>query len=97
MSPWLEDPYHWNYEAARIATNDVYKQEANLTRESKAYPTLLKFRKALKRASILVLPVVNNESNVGKDGENISLSCYIDSTKLITSYLHHLSVISQDT
>ncbi|XP_043275021.1 cytosolic non-specific dipeptidase-like isoform X2 [Venturia canescens] len=98
MSPWLEDHLHWNYEAARIATNDVYKQDPNLIRESRAYPTLLKFRKGLKgKKNILVLPLVDNESKIGMEGENISLSCYINSTKLLTSYLHHLSVVSQDS
>ena len=73
----------------------IYKEEPNIIREGNELSTLLELRKALPNANILVLPLTNNESNPSTERENISLKCYIESTKLITNYLHHLSICSK--
>ncbi|XP_033208561.1 cytosolic non-specific dipeptidase-like isoform X2 [Belonocnema kinseyi] len=95
LDPWYENYLHWNYKAAKIAIKQVFKEEANLTREGKGFPILLKLRKALPKKNILVLPLVNNEANIHSEDENISIKNYIEGTKLLANYFHQLGNVSK--
>ncbi|XP_014207108.1 cytosolic non-specific dipeptidase-like [Copidosoma floridanum] len=90
MDPWYEDRLHWNYEAANIATKQVYKEEASFIREGNGFPTLLKLRDSMPSRNILMLPIVNSESKAHSEEENISLQCYIEGTKLLANYFYQL-------
>lgn len=76
----------------RLLLQQVYKDPANMVREGNPHASLLEFRKVMPKTNILLLPLVNSEANVHKDGENISLRCYIEGTKLLASYFYNLSV-----
>ncbi|XP_015597191.1 cytosolic non-specific dipeptidase [Cephus cinctus] len=90
LKPWYENHLHWNYEAAKEATKQVYKEDANFIRDGNGISILLELHKILPKKNILLLPLVNSEANIHSEDENISLRCYFESTKLLASYFHNL-------
>ncbi|CDO74561.1 hypothetical protein BN946_scf184896.g1 [Trametes cinnabarina] len=54
--PWIADYKHWNYEAARRATEAVYKRSPDLTREGGSIPVTLTFAESLG-VNVLLLPM----------------------------------------
>ena len=54
--PWVENVKHWNYEAAKKATEAVYNKSPDLTREGGSIPVTLTFAESL-RVNILLLPM----------------------------------------
>lgn len=70
--PWVEDVKHWNYEAAKKATEAVYNKSPDLTREGGSIPVTLTFAETL-RVNVLLLPMGR-----GDDGAQYVLSCAFD-------------------
>jgi Cys-Gly metallodipeptidase DUG1 len=54
--PWMDDPNHWNFQAAKRATESVYGQTPDFTREGGSIPVTLTFADSLKK-SIVLLPM----------------------------------------
>ena len=54
--PWVADINHWNYEAAKKATEAVYLQSPNFTREGGSIPVTLTFADNLG-VNVLLLPM----------------------------------------
>ena len=54
--PWVANYKHWNYEAARRATQAVYGREPDLTREGGSIPVTLTFAESLG-VNVLLLPM----------------------------------------
>ncbi|XP_046592015.1 cytosolic non-specific dipeptidase-like [Neodiprion lecontei] len=92
LRPWIADYRHWNYEAAKLASRQVYKDPANLVREGNSYRALLEFQQIMPKTNILLLPLVSGEANIHKDEECITLRCYMEGTKLIANYFYNLSI-----
>lgn len=69
----------------------MYKEEASFIREGNGFPIVLELRKMLPNRNILFLPLVDCESNRHSDQENISIRCFVESTKLLASYFWELN------
>lgn len=54
--PWLADLNHWNFEAAKEATRQIYKVEPDMTREGGSIPVTLTFAGVLG-VNVLLLPM----------------------------------------
>jgi len=87
--PWLADPNHWNYVAARKATELVYKQTPDLTREGGSIPVTLTFAEALG-VNVLLLPMGRGDDGAHSTNEKLDRSNYIQGTKLLGAYLHEV-------
>jgi len=90
--PWLADPNHWNYVAARKATELVYQQTPDLTREGGSIPVTLTFAEALG-VNVLLLPMGRGDDGAHSTNEKLDTSNYINGTKLLGAYLHEVALI----
>jgi len=54
--PWVDDPNHWNFQAAKKATESVYGKTPDFTREGGSIPVTLTFADSLKK-SVCLLPM----------------------------------------
>ncbi|KAG6887961.1 hypothetical protein C0995_011354 [Termitomyces sp. Mi166 len=107
--PWIADHKHWNFEAAKIATRAVYKQEPDLTREGGSIPVTLTFAESLG-VNVLLLPMGRGDDgaqwaafsssistiltdNDSSTNEKLDKSNFIEGTKLLGTYLYELAAI----
>ncbi|THH12856.1 hypothetical protein EW146_g7301 [Bondarzewia mesenterica] len=88
--PWVEDHNHWNYEAAKRATLEIYKQTPDLTREGGSIPVTLTFAEAL-RVNVLLLPMGRGDDGAHSTNEKLDKSNYIEGTKLLGTYLYEVA------
>ncbi|KIO25520.1 hypothetical protein M407DRAFT_75542 [Tulasnella calospora MUT 4182] len=84
--PWVADPNHWNYVAAKKATETVYKKTPDLTREGGSIPVTLTFAEALG-VNVLLLPMGRGDDGAHSTNEKLDVSNYIEGTKLLGTYL----------
>ncbi|KZT21836.1 CNDP dipeptidase [Neolentinus lepideus HHB14362 ss-1] len=90
--PWVADIKHWNYEAAIKATQAVYKQQPDLTREGGSIPVTLTFAKSLG-VNILLLPMGRGDDGAHSTNEKLDRSNFIEGTKLLGTYLYEAAAI----
>ncbi|KAI0267287.1 CNDP dipeptidase [Gloeopeniophorella convolvens] len=88
--PWVENYKHWNYEAARRATEAVYKQTPDYTREGGSIPVTLTFAEALG-VNVLLLPMGRGDDGAHSTNEKLDKSNFIEGTKLLGSYLYEVA------
>ncbi|GJJ14581.1 hypothetical protein Clacol_008847 [Clathrus columnatus] len=88
--PWVASPDHWNYRAAIKATEIVYGQTPDLTREGGSIPVVLTFAEALG-VNICLLPMGRADDGAHSTNEKLDLSNYIEGTKLLGTYLYELA------
>ncbi|XP_045474295.1 cytosolic non-specific dipeptidase-like [Harmonia axyridis] len=91
---WAENIRSWNYEAARKATIQTYKEEPSFIREDRPMTSISNLDGTLEK-NILVLPLVGNGSNTGEANENISYRNLFEGTKLLAAYLIQLSEVKE--
>ncbi|CED82933.1 cndp dipeptidase [Phaffia rhodozyma] len=92
--PWVADPEHWNYRAAFKATETVYKQKPDLTREGGSIPVTLSFADALK-INVLLLPMGRGDDGAHSINEKLDRSNYINGTKVLGAYLHEIAAVTK--
>ncbi|KAI0050313.1 CNDP dipeptidase [Auriscalpium vulgare] len=88
--PWVEDHKHWSYEAARRATEAIYKQTPDYTREGGSIPVTLTFAEALG-VNVLLLPMGRGDDGAHSTNEKLDISNYIEGTKLLGTYLYEVA------
>lgn len=88
--PWVTDPNHWNFEAAKRATKLVWKQDPDLTREGGSIPVTLTFAEALG-VNVLLLPMGRGDDGAHSTNEKLDRSNYIEGTKLLGTYLYEVA------
>jgi len=91
--PWVADPNHWNYVAARKATEAVYKKTPDYTREGGSIPVTLTFAESLK-VNVLLLPMGRGDDGAHSTNEKLDRSNYIEGTKLLGTYLYEVAEVS---
>ncbi|KAK7059792.1 CNDP dipeptidase [Favolaschia claudopus] len=89
--PWVADWKHWNYEAAKTATEAIYKQTPDLMREGGSIPVTLTFAETLN-VNVLLLPMGRGDDGAHSTNEKIDTSNYIEGTKLLGTYLYEVAV-----
>ncbi|KAI0753235.1 CNDP dipeptidase [Daedaleopsis nitida] len=90
--PWLADHKHWNYEAARRATEAIYKQSPDLTREGGSIPVTLTFAESLG-VNVLLLPMGRGDDGAHSTNEKLDRSNFIEGSKLLGTYLYEAGAI----
>ncbi|XP_017781520.1 PREDICTED: cytosolic non-specific dipeptidase-like [Nicrophorus vespilloides] len=90
--PWLEDCATVNYEAARRATIQIYKEDPSMIREDRD-STSINILEMIGK-SILLLPLVQKGGN-GPDNECILARNFYEGTKLIGAYLFQLAMLTK--
>ncbi|KAK7046939.1 CNDP dipeptidase [Favolaschia claudopus] len=88
--PWVADWKHWNYEAAKTATEAIYKQTPDLMREGGSIPVTLTFAETLN-VNVLLLPMGRGDDGAHSTNEKIDTSNYIEGTKLLGTYLYEVA------
>ncbi|KAI0057285.1 CNDP dipeptidase [Artomyces pyxidatus] len=88
--PWVENHKHWSYEAARRATEAIYKQTPDYTREGGSIPVTLTFAEALG-VNVLLLPMGRGDDGAHSTNEKLDISNYIEGTKLLGTYLYEVA------
>jgi len=91
--PWVADHKHWNYEAAKKATEAVYKVTPDYTREGGSIPVTLTFADSLG-VNVLLLPMGRGDDGAHSTNEKLDTSNFIEGTKLLGTYLHEVSAIA---
>ncbi|KAH9847041.1 CNDP dipeptidase [Lenzites betulinus] len=92
-SPWSADYKHWNYEAARRATEAIYTCSPDLTREGGSIPVTLTFAETLG-VNVLLLPMGRGDDGAHSTNEKLDYSNFIEGTKLLGTYLHEVAAIT---
>lgn len=88
---WVASPKHWNFSAASKAVQQVFQVEPDLTREGGSIPVTLTFEQATGK-NVLLLPMGSSTDAAHSINEKLDRRNYIEGTKLLGSYLHHVSV-----
>jgi len=91
--PWVENVKHWNYEAAKKATEAVYKKTPDLTREGGSIPVTLTFAESLG-VNVLLLPMGRGDDGAHSTNEKLDRSNFIEGTKLLGTYLYEVAAIT---
>ncbi|KIM92403.1 hypothetical protein PILCRDRAFT_122062 [Piloderma croceum F 1598] len=91
--PWVENFNHWNYEAAKKATEAVYKKTPDLTREGGSIPVTLTFAESLG-VNVLLLPMGRGDDGAHSTNEKLDRSNFIEGTKLLGTYLYEVAAIT---
>ncbi|KAF9030326.1 Zn-dependent exopeptidase [Hymenopellis radicata] len=91
--PWLADMNHWNFEAAKEATRQVYKVEPDMTREGGSIPVTLTFAEAIG-ANVVLLPMGRGDDGAHSTNEKLDRSNFIEGSKLLGTYLYELGAIA---
>ncbi|KAJ6603299.1 hypothetical protein DFH09DRAFT_1124141 [Mycena vulgaris] len=90
--PWVADWKHWNYTAAIKATEAVYAQTPDLTREGGSIPVTLTFAETLG-VNVLLLPMGRGDDGAHSTNEKLDKSNFIEGTKLLGTYLYEVGTI----
>ncbi|KAJ7291897.1 hypothetical protein C8J57DRAFT_1274164 [Mycena rebaudengoi] len=92
--PWVADWKHWNYAAAVRATEQIYKQTPDLTREGGSIPVTLTFAETLG-VNVLLLPMGREDDGAHSTNEKLDRSNFIEGTKLLGSYLYEIGDVKE--
>ncbi|KAI0037052.1 CNDP dipeptidase [Vararia minispora EC-137] len=92
--PWVEDYKHWNYQAAHRATQAIYKQDPDYTREGGSIPVTLTFAEALG-VNVLLIPMGRSDDGAHSTNEKLDVSNYLEGTKLLGSYLYEVQALTK--
>ncbi|KZW00369.1 CNDP dipeptidase [Exidia glandulosa HHB12029] len=84
--PWVDDPNHWNFQAAKRATEAVYKKTPDFTREGGSIPITISFSRALN-VSVVLLPMGRGDDGAHSTNEKLDRSNYLKGTQLLGTYL----------
>ena len=87
---WVASPRHWNFTAAAKAVKSVFGVEPDLTREGGSIPVTLTFEEATGK-NVLLLPMGSSTDAAHSINEKLDRRNYIEGTKLLGSYLHHIA------
>ncbi|KAJ2957976.1 hypothetical protein NUW54_g14563 [Trametes sanguinea] len=90
--PWMADWKHWNYEAARRATEAIYKRSPDLTREGGSIPVTLTFAESLG-VNVLLLPMGRGDDGAHSTNEKLDRSNFIEGSKLLGTYLYEVAAV----
>lgn len=74
--PWISDPTHPNYEAARKATKHAYRVEPDFTREGGSIPVAMTLQNATGK-NVLLIPVGAGDDGAHSQNEKIDIRNYI--------------------
>ncbi|ORX36686.1 putative glutamate carboxypeptidase protein [Kockovaella imperatae] len=88
--PWITDPNHYSFRAAHKATETVWGQAPDYTREGGSIPITLEFANILG-VNICLLPVGRGDDGAHSTNEKLDTSNYIQGTKLFAEYMHNLA------
>ncbi|PFH51172.1 hypothetical protein AMATHDRAFT_3303 [Amanita thiersii Skay4041] len=91
--PWVADVNHWNFEAAKKATKEIYQQDPDLTREGGSIPVTLTFAEALG-VNVLLLPMGRGDDGAHSTNEKLDRSNFIQGSKLLGTYLYGVAAIA---
>ncbi|KAF8639234.1 hypothetical protein AX17_001719 [Amanita inopinata Kibby_2008] len=91
--PWIADINHWNFEAAKKATKEIYQQDPDLTREGGSIPVTLTFAESLG-VNVLLLPMGRGDDGAHSTNEKLDRSNFIQGSKLLGAYLYEVGAIT---
>ena len=80
-SPWVANPDHPHYVAARTATKNVYKIDPDLTREGGSIPITLTFQEVTGK-NVLLLPVGSGDDGAHSQNEKLNIRNYIEGVSI---------------
>lgn len=90
--PWTEDPNHPHYQAARVATQHVYRVDPDMTREGGSIPVTLTLQETTGK-NVLLLPMGASDDGAHSQNEKIDVRNYIEGTKLLGAYLYEVAKV----
>lgn len=76
-APWMEDPSHPHYAAAKKATKHVYKVDPDMTCEGGSIPITLTLQEATGK-NVLLLPVGASDDGAHSQNEKVDVRNYIE-------------------
>lgn len=89
---WVADVNNWHFNAASKAIQKTFNGVVpDLTREGGSIPVTLTFQEALGK-SVLLLPMGRSDDGAHSINEKLDRSNYINGIKLLSAYLHEVSV-----
>ncbi|KAH7925338.1 CNDP dipeptidase [Leucogyrophana mollusca] len=90
--PWVTNPKHWNFEAAKKAIQTVFNVTPDYTREGGSIPVTLTFAESLG-VNVLLLPMGRADDGAHSTNEKLDRSNFIEGSKLLGLYLHEVAAI----
>ncbi|XP_054160925.1 cytosolic non-specific dipeptidase-like [Oppia nitens] len=88
--PWIANTDNDNFKAAKLAISSVFGVEPDLTREGGSIPVTLTFEEVTGK-SVILLPIGGCDDGAHSQNEKIDRKNYIEGTKVLASYIFHLS------
>jgi len=86
---WYGNPSGFLFEAGITATQKVYKQDPDMTREGGSIPVTLEFQNATKKPVIL-LPMGAADDGAHSQNEKLNVRNYIEGVKLLGTFLQEI-------
>jgi len=93
--PWAADHDHWNYRAAKRATELIWHKTPDYTREGGSLPPVIPLTESLG-ANILLLPMGRGDDAAHSTNEKMDRSNFLEGSKLLGTYLYEVAAISTD-
>ncbi|XP_046677612.1 cytosolic non-specific dipeptidase isoform X1 [Homalodisca vitripennis] len=93
-NPWMSDPNHPHYEAAKKAIKHAYNVEPDLTREGGSIPITLTLQDITGK-SVLLLPMGACDDGAHSQNEKIDIRNYIEGTKMMAAYLFEVGKLGK--
>lgn len=75
--PWIENPNHPHYEAAKRAVKHVFKTDPDMTRAGGTIPITLTLQQAATDANILLLPMRASDDGAHAQNEKFNIDNFI--------------------
>ncbi|XP_054275860.1 cytosolic non-specific dipeptidase [Macrosteles quadrilineatus] len=94
--PWMADPSHPHFEAARKAIKHTYNTEPDLTREGGSIPVTLTLQEITGKNTLL-LPMGACDDGAHSQNEKIDIRNYIEGTKMMAAYLYELGKLGKSS
>jgi len=89
-TPWLGNVNHPGFKAAKQATEDIYGQTPDFTREGGSIPVTMSFANKLG-VDVVLLPMGRSDDGAHSINEKLDRSNFINGTKLLGTYMYKLS------
>ncbi|GAA5996516.1 metallodipeptidase [Rhodotorula paludigena] len=87
--PWVASIDHWNFRAAKKATETVYGKTPDFTREGGSIPITLTFAEALGK-NVMLLPMGRGDDGAHSTNEKLDLDNFIRGSVTLGEYLHEV-------
>lgn len=90
--PWMSNPDGPNFKAGKLAMQQVYGVQPDMTREGGSIPVTLTFQEVTGK-SVMLLPMGCADDGAHSQNEKLDRRNYIEGTKVLAAYIYEIAKV----